>query len=201
MSSPAFNRNAAASQRRSSRASAFTLVEFVSTMVISVIMCGSAGSLLWDSAQQRSEIAARSELIDIGSAALERMVRSLRDITQDECPGGGTPCLNGNAQVSSATATQIRWGSNGIRLSGTEVQLTTNNAANWYTLAADATDLQLIYYNRTGQDLQTLSAPGNAASNMRRVSITLKLGRANQNVTLRTGLYLRNFMNEVTSDP
>jgi hypothetical protein len=169
-------------------------VELVSTIAISSIVCGSAATLLWNAAQQRSEVAARGDLVDIGSVGLERMVRHLRDITQNECSGNPTPCLNGNAQVSTATATQIRWGNYGFRQSGTELQMTSDNATNWYTLASDVTSLQLVYYDRLGAATTT-------AASMRRISITLTLTRANQTVVLRTGLYLRNFMNEVTTDP
>lgn len=181
-------------RRGRGRRGAFTLVELISTIVISSIVCGSAATLLWNAAQQRSEIAARGDLVDIGSVALERMVRHLRDITQNECIGNPTPCLNGNAQVSTAGAAQIRWGNYGFRQSGTELQMTTDNAANWYTLASDLSSLQLIYYDRLGATTTT-------AASIRRITITLTLARANQTVALRTGLYLRNFMNEVTTDP
>jgi hypothetical protein len=36
---------------------------------------------------------------------------------------------------------------------------------------------------------------------MRRIVLTLTLSRANQTAKIRTGIYLRNFMDEVTSDP
>lgn len=188
--------------RPSSRSSgAFTLVELISTIVISSIICGSASMLLWNAAQQRSEIAARAELVDEGAAALEMLVRYFRDITQNECPGNPTPCLNGNAQVTSATPTEMHWGNYGVRQSGSELQMTADNGANWRALSADLSSLQFVYYNRLGQDLQTQVPPGNGPASMRRIVITLTLSRASQTVILRTGIYLRNFMNEVTSDP
>lgn len=184
-----------------SRVSAFTLIELVVSISLSSVICGLAASLLWNASRQQSEISARSELTDGASAALEVMVRYLREIPQNECPGGATPCLNGHAQVTTATATQIRYGNNGFRQNGSNLEMTSNNAVNWYTLAGDVSSLQLTYYNRLGQDLAGLSNPCNDAQNMRRVVLTLTLSRSNQTATVRTGLFLRNFMNEVTSDP
>ncbi|HUN81178.1 MAG TPA: prepilin-type N-terminal cleavage/methylation domain-containing protein [Phycisphaerae bacterium] len=194
--------SSAVSRRRSGRPSrAFTLIEMISTIVISSIVCGSACMLLWNAARQRSEIAARAELVDEGAAALEILVRYFRDITQNECPVNPTPCLNGNAQVTSATSTQVRWGNFGVRQSGSELQMTSDNGANWRTLCADLSSVQMTFFNRLGQDLQTQTAPGNGPTYMRRIVVTLTLSRAGQTVDLRTGTYLRNFMNEVTSDP
>jgi prepilin-type N-terminal cleavage/methylation domain-containing protein len=186
---------------RTSRRAAFTLIELIVSMSVSVVVCGIAGSLVWNATKQRSEVAARGELIDMGSTALEMMIRYLREIPQNECEGTPTPCLNGNAQVTTATVNAIRWGDYGFRKSGSNLQMTTNNAVTWRTLATDVTAFSLTYYNRLGQNLITLSSPDDAPQNMRRIVISLTLSRANQTVVLRTGLYLRSFMNEVTLDP
>lgn len=179
----------------------FTLIELVVSITVSVIICGLAGSLLWNATQQRSEVSARAELIDMGASALEIMTRYLREIPQDECPGNPTPCLAGHAQVTTATSTQIRWGVYGFRKSGTNLEMTTNSGTTWYKLCGDVSSLSLTYYNRVGQNLLMLTSPDDDPQNMRRVTISLTLVRSSQTAKLSTGIFLRNFMNEVTSDP
>ncbi|HUN82649.1 MAG TPA: hypothetical protein VMV81_14185 [Phycisphaerae bacterium] len=188
-------------QPRRTIARGFTVMELVVSITVSVIICGAASALLWNAASQQAQVAARADMIDNGSAAMELMVRYLREITQNECPGNPTPCLNGNAQVTTATSTLIQWGSYGFRQNGTTLEMSTDNAASWHRLTTDLSTLQLTYFNRTGQDLSTQSSPGNLPANMRRIVIDLTLSRATQVVHLRTGLFLRNFMNEVNSDP
>jgi type II secretory pathway pseudopilin PulG len=180
---------------------AFTLIELVLSISVSTIICGLAGSLLWNASRQQSEVAARSELVDEASVALEVVLRYLREIPQDECPGGPSPCLNGNAQVASATTTEIRFGNNGFRHNGANLEMTIDNATSWHTLAADVSSLQLTYYDRLGQDLAGLSNPCNDPQKMRRIVVTLTMNRASQTATVRTGVFLRNFMDEVASDP
>lgn len=179
----------------------FTLIELVVSITVSVIICGLAGSLLWNATQQRSEISARGELIDMGASALEIMTRYLREIPQNECVGNPTPCLAGHAQVTTASSTQIRWGTYGFRKSGTDLEMTTNSGTTWYKLCGDVSSLTLSYYNRTGQNLLSLISPADDPQNMRRITISLTLVRSSQTAKLTTDIYLRNFMNEVTSDP
>ena len=179
----------------------FTLIELVVSISVSVIICGISGSLLWNATQQRSEVSARAELIDLGASAMEIMVRYLKEIPQDECSGNPPPCLAGHAQVTTASATQVRWGTYGFRKSGTNLQMTSNSGTTWYTLCTDVSALAFTYYNRTSQNLLAVASPGDDPQNMRRITISLTLNRTNQTAKLQTGVFLRNFMNEVTSDP
>ncbi len=185
---------------RNSRAG-FTLIELVVSISVSVIICGTSGSLLWNATQQRSEVSARAELIDQGASAMEIMARYLKEIPQNECSGNPTPCLAGHAQVSSASTTQILWGTYGFRKSGSTLQMTSNSGTTWYTLCTDVSALAFTYYNRTSQNLLALASPNDEPQNMRRITISLTLNRTNQTAKLQTGVFLRNFMNEVTSDP
>lgn len=176
---------------------AFTLIELVISIAIGVIICGSAGSLIWNATIQRTEATARGELVNAASAALELMLRYCREIEQDECPANPTPCLLGNAQVSTATASQVRFGNYGFRLNGANLEITTNNAVNWWPAAKNITTFTLAYFNKTGTGLTSFPLSASDREDIRRIQITVDMTAGNQTAKVRCGLYLRSFMNEV----
>jgi prepilin-type N-terminal cleavage/methylation domain-containing protein len=188
-----------AGARRRRALSGFTLIELVVSMSVGVIICGIAGSLIWNASRQRTEIAARSELTDVGSSALEVMVRYVREIPQNECPSNPAPCLNGNAQISLASATELRFGTTGLRYNAGagRVEISNDTAVTWHTLATDVSSFAFSYFNRTNAALAAFPLSQSDREDVRRISIDCQFARGAETAHLRTSVYLRNFMNEV----
>ena len=118
----------------------FTLIELVVCIVVGSIISGTAGMLLWTASSQRGDVAARGELADQGAMAMEVMARYVREIEQgDDCSSNPTPCLNGNAQISTASTNQINFGTTGFRhtTGSGMVEMTTNSGATWQPLVKD----------------------------------------------------------------
>ncbi len=194
-------RSVSTQSRRAPARSAFTLIELVVSITVGVIISGVAATLILNASKQRMEVAARGELIDMGSASMEVMLRYIREISQDECPLAATPCLNGNAQVTTAADSDLRFDTYGFRLNAGNLEMTRDSGTNWHTLASRVTGLTFTYYNRTGTVLspRPLSQANRYA--IRRIGIQLDLASGSETTRLRTSIYLRNFMNEVTSAP
>lgn len=182
-------------------ANAFTLIELVVAISVSVIISGVAGSLIWEASRQRSEIAARSELVDVGAAALETLFRYVREIPQDECPANPSPCLFGHAQISTASATELTFDSTGFRLDAgnNRLEMTLDGGTSWHPLANDVSGLTLSYYDRGGASLASFPLSQPARESVRRIGVEVQLTRSNQNAKLRSSVYLRSFMDEVSS--
>jgi type II secretory pathway pseudopilin PulG len=178
---------------RARRMTAFTLIELVTSMTVGVIICGIAASLIWNASRQRAETAARSELMEVGSAALEVMLRYLREIPQDAA-------LLGEAQVDVAAATELRFdgGIVGFRLDGgaNTLEMTNDSGANWHPLAKDVSGLTFSYFQGDGSGLTSLPLSLVDRQSVRRISLQVQLDRSSQSALLRTSIYLRNFMNE-----
>lgn len=183
--------------RCSSAFRAFTLIELVASISVGVVISGIAGALVWNASKIRTETAARSELVDTAAAAVEHVVRYLREIPQDECPGNPTPCLLGNAQIDTASAALLEFGQTGFRLSGGQLQLTTDGGANWHPLANDVSAFAFTYYDRSGAVLSSLPLSATDRHAVRRIHLTLDMSRGGETAKVRTGIYLRSFMNEV----
>lgn len=132
--------------------------------------------------------------------AMEVMARYLREIQQDNtCPPSF--CPTGNALISTASATQISFDNTGFRYTSGSgmVEMTTNNGTNWRPLVKDVSNFALAYYERTGVAMWPLPLSSVDREEVRRIQIVFTLARGTQSVKLRTSLYLRNFMNEVTT--
>lgn len=183
------------------RRSGFTLIELVTAIVVGAIVSGTAAMLIMSAARQRAEISARSEIIDQGSAALECIIRYVREITQDECPLASTPCLNGNAQVTTAALSDLRFDEIGFRLSAGRVEITNNSGSTWWTLAAGVTELTFTYYDRNGAILSSLPLSAGDRAKIRRISVQIDIADNTETTRLRSSIYLRNFMNEVMLAP
>lgn len=188
------------------RKRAFTLVELVVAISVGAIITGTAGMITWTAAKIRAETAARSELVDEASSGVEVMLRYIREITQDECPANPTPCLNGKAQVTTASATELDFDNYGFRLTGTTVEISNDTGATWHPFVRDVSSLSFTYYGwTTAVEAPTLlsSFPLSAADReaIRRVGVQVDLTRSGQTVTLQTSIYLRQFMSEVVNAP
>ncbi|HVP11488.1 MAG TPA: hypothetical protein VMV94_09915 [Phycisphaerae bacterium] len=131
------------------------------------------------------------------------MFRRIREIPQDECPANPIPCLFGNAQISVASATELRFGNDGFRFNavGGAIEMTLDGGATWQRLCSEVGSLAFSFHDRTGNQLSgsPLSATSRAA--VRRVTVDIQLTRSGQTAHLRSAVYLRSFMNEVVGDP
>lgn len=173
------------------RCGGFTLIELVTSITVGVIISGIAGSLIWNASRQRAEVSARSELTDMGAAALEVMFRYIREIPQDAG-------MTGQAQIDTATATELRFGNIGLLLNtGTDtVEITNDNGTTWYPVVTDVGSVSFSYFDQTGGELTSFPLSQNDRWSVRRIRIDLQLTRSSQDAHVRTSIYLRRFMNE-----
>lgn len=179
----------------------FTLIELVVSMTVGAIISGIAAMMILNASRSRASTAARCDLVDTASAAIETIVRYVREISQDECPSSSTPCLNGNAQIDEASATTIRFDTYGFRLNGSTIEMSNDSGSNWQPLLRDAAGLTFTYYERTGGTLASLPLSASDRAKVRRVTVDINLSRGGEAIDLRTSVYLRCFMNEVATDP
>ncbi|RIK68838.1 MAG: hypothetical protein DCC65_01515 [Planctomycetota bacterium] len=179
----------------------FTLVELIVSLSVGVIISGIAGSLVWNASKIRGDLAARSELVDVAAGAMELMVRHVREIPQDECPGQPSPCLNGKAQIDVAGASELRFGETGFRRQGDELQMSQDGGSAWHLVVDDVAALAFTYFDREGTALASLPLSQSDRENVRLIRIELHLSRGGQSAVLRTATYLRSFMNEVETAP
>ncbi|MCZ6681645.1 MAG: hypothetical protein O7B26_00570 [Planctomycetota bacterium] len=173
---------------------AFTLVEMVVAITSSVVVSGVAGSLVWNAARQRSEIGARVELVDIAARSCEQVLRFIREVPQDAG-------MTGLAQISTATATEIRFGNDGFRLSTNDLEMTIDNGSSWHPLTRDVSGLTLGYFNADGASLSSFPLSQTDRESVRRVRVLLELSRGPEVAKVQSSIYLRNFMNEVENVP
>jgi hypothetical protein len=179
------------------------LIEVVVSISLGVIISGIAAFLIGSASKLRAEVSARGEMTDRAAAAMDVMCRYIREIPQDECASNPTPCLLGNAQISVAAANEIRFGSRGFRYNAGAgaMEMTSDSGTTWQPLAKDVTQLSLSYFSRTGTSLGSFPLSAADREDVRRVVIDLRMTRGTEGSHLRSGVYLRSFMNEVASDP
>ncbi len=179
----------------------FTLVELIVAITAGAIVSGSAAMLLLNASRFRAETAARAEMVDMASVGLETMVRYIREIDQDECPGDPSPCLNGNAQIDTAAESSIVFDTFGFRLNGSNLEMSNDSTVTWQPLVRNVSEFTLTYFDRTNIELSSLPLNASDREDVRRVQIRITLQIANETLPLQTSVYLRAFMGEVLSDP
>lgn len=189
-----------AADRRSLRGG-FTLIELVVSMTVGAIISGVAAMMILNASRNRAETAARADLVDTAGAAIETIVRYVRQIPQDECPLMSTPCLNGNAQIDVADASSLDFDTFGFRINGSTIEMSNDSTSSWHPLLRDAASLTFSYYDRSGASLGSLPLSAGDRADVRRITVEIGTSRGGEALNLRTSVYLRAFMNEVTSDP
>lgn len=170
------------------------MIELVVSISASVIITGTAAMLLWNAARLQSQASARIELGDIAARACEQTLRYLREIPQDAG-------LTGEAQISLAAADDIRFGVYGFRLNGSQLEITTDTATNWYPMAGDVSSLTFAYYNNTGSTLASFPLSQADRESVRLIQMSLTLARAGETAPIQSSIYLRSFMNEMANAP
>ncbi len=171
------------------------------SIAVGAIISGMAAMMILNASRFRAETAARSELVDTAGAALETMIRTIREIPQDECPLAATPCLNGNAQILEADDSILRFDVYGFRLNGSTIEMSNDTTVSWHPLLRDATGLTFTYSDRTAGTLGTLPLSASDRADVRRITVEIDLARGTEALGIRTSIYLRSFMDEVMSDP
>lgn len=172
----------------------FTLIEMIVSIVVGVIISGVAAMLVGNSAKLRTEVAARAELVDVAARACEQMLRYVREIPQDAG-------LTGQAQISTATATELRFGTNGFRLSSDTLEMTVDSGVSWHPLTRDVSSFAVSYFDSGGTGLSAFPLSQANREAVRVVRINIELTRGVETRAVQTSVYLRSFLNEVTNDP
>lgn len=164
----------------------FTLIEMVVSIALSGVLVAVVAPPLTESFRARSRIVARGELVVEGRTALEKIVRDLREMGVLE---GSTTAPD----LSRAEDSRIDFGVLGYRLSGTDLQRTSDGGSTWRLAARGVSGLTIAYADEDGNALGAtpLSAADRAA--VRRVTVLLQLTSNGESLALRTAVYLRRF--------
>lgn len=161
----------------------FTLVEAIATITIVGILAVMSSRLIMAGADGYAAAATRAELVNEGSAALERIAVALRNIPQRAATTPAEPA------IVSVTDDSIVWDDGmGLTRSGNQLLLTVNGIAS--PLTHNLADLQIRVFDANNESLG-LSLSGDACDAIRRVEITLTLSRHGVTETLRTRIFLR----------
>lgn len=158
---------------------------------VSGILSLIAGSLLLNGSYVVAEAAQRAGMADTAARGLELVLRYVREIEQDAG-------LTGKAQVSTASATELRFGNYGFRRNGTELQMTIDNATTWRRAATNVSNLTFRYYNLAGGELTSLPLSATDREAIRQVSVEIKITVNGNSHRVRGHVYLRSFMSEAT---
>lgn len=170
----------------------FTLIELVIAMSAASVISLVVGLLLMEGSRTLASSTGRSRLADSSARAMEQMLRYLREVAQDEG-------LTGQAQISTASATDLRFGLYGFRLNGGAIEMTTDGGASWHANCRNVTGLTFKYYGASGSELAALPLSATDRAAVRRISIELAVSSAGESHRVRSGVYLRSFMNDAAS--
>jgi prepilin-type N-terminal cleavage/methylation domain-containing protein len=170
----------------------FTLIELVIAMSAASVISLVVGLLLMEGSRTLASSTGRSRLADSSARAMEQMLRYLREVAQDEG-------LTGQAQISTASTTDLRFSLYGFRLNGGNIEMTTDGGASWQTNCRNVSSLTFRYYAADGSELTAtpLSASDRAA--VRRISVELAVSALGESHRIRSGVYLRSFMSDAAS--
>lgn len=176
----------------SKRRSAFTLIELAIAISAGGIISMLAGTLLLEASWTLAAASQRAKLADQSARAVEQVLRYVREIDQDAG-------LTGQAQVSTATATDLRFGTEGFRLTGSTLEMTIDTGTSWQPVCNAVSTLTFRYYDKNGSQLASVPLGSTDRANIRQVSVELIVGSLGTNHRVRSRVYLRNFMNEAAS--
>jgi prepilin-type N-terminal cleavage/methylation domain-containing protein len=179
--------------RRASRIRrGFTLVEAIATItVLSVVASVSSGVVL-QAADGYMEVATRAQIHAEASIAMDRIMRELRKVPLDSGAAGIAP------NIDQIFPTYMDWGGNtdGLSMSGTDLQLKVNSGAN-ETLLTDVTSFELRPYNESNAFIGP-SLSGTGCDPIRRIEVNITVTRYGVATTLRSRMYLRATMDDAS---
>ena len=174
-------------QGRLSTRRAFTLVEVIATIVIVAVLAAISANLVRSATSGYADAATRAELVNDGSAALERLVTGIRDIPLRASVTPAEPLI---ATITTDSLTVD--GNQGFALSGTNLRLTVAGVTK--TLVGNVSNFQVRAFDQSNAAL-AVSLSGDACDPVRRIELTLTLSRNGVSETLRTRVFLRCMMN------
>ena len=172
---------------RLSKRRAFTLVEVIASIVIVAVLAVTSANLVGNVTSGYTGAATRAELVNDGSAALERLVTGIRDIPLRASATSAEPSI---ATITTDSITVD--GNQGFALSGTNLLLTVAGVTT--TLLGNVSSFQVRAFDQDNAAM-AVSVSGDACDPVRRIELTLTLSRNGVSETLRTRVFLRSMMN------
>ncbi|MBL8744835.1 MAG: type II secretion system protein [Phycisphaerae bacterium] len=167
------------------RCGGFTLVEVIAAMVIIGTLGGLSGAILYRGIEGYRRVAVQSELHAELAAAMDRIDRAIRAIPS--LSGSGDPSIKG------VSPTSIDWdeATGGASLSlDAGTLLLALEGAEGVRLLEGVTGFNLQCFDQSNAPLASVLT-GATAGNVRRIEITLSVGREGLTDTLRTRVFLR----------
>ncbi len=163
----------------------FTLVEATVTIAVLGAMGSVASAIILTATDSYLNAATLAQLHTELSVAMDRAVREIRGIPLDSTASDIAP------DVSSVSATSFRWRNDNGRLylTGSNLMLKPPTGAP-KVLLADVSSFVVATFNESNSALST-SLTGAACDPIRRVSLTITLGRSGVSETLRTKVFIR----------
>lgn len=161
----------------------FTLVEAVAALAIIGVVVGIAANILFTSADAYTQSNTRADLVVQADAAMQRMVRELREI----------PLREGQPQIEVIAEDALMWGPDDYTLSESSGTITLIKGPEERVIATDVTSFLLVGFDESNSQIPPNSVDEEAART-RRIEITLTVERDGVSHTLRTRAHLRTTM-------
>ena len=169
--------------RRSPNLAGFTLIELVMVVAIVGVLSTVVSHMMLSAHTAYTEASTRSRLVGETDWALQRLTREIREIGNN----------SGNADITTANVSLLHFGTTQIQLASGTIQIR-EGAGGFKGLLEDVTSLTFAYFDEANTALTSTPLVGANRDNVRRVSITIVQTVAGDPITMRTKVYLRNFM-------
>lgn len=161
----------------------FTLVEAITTMVVLAIIGSVTSGMLLSGVTGYRDAATSAQIHAEASAALDRIVRELREVPLD----AGAP------DIESVTSNSITWATNSsLTVSGSKLRLSIAGGTA-QTLLDSVSSFSVQTYNESNTALSA-SLSGAGCAPIRRVQLQVTVTRQGVSQTLRTRVFLRRAM-------
>lgn len=166
---------------------AFTLVEMIATIAIIAVIGSVSSSLIITATDGYTAASASAQLCAEASIGMDRVVREFRSIAVDSSGSDNVPDIDTIAPAS------ITWETDSsLTLSGTDLQLRIDGGAT-RTLLGDVTAFSVRAYDESNTAL-ALNLSDAECDAVRRLEVTITLGRSGVTHTIRTRIFLRGMM-------
>jgi len=161
----------------------FTLIELIIVITIIGIITGVVGFVLFGAVDAWTFKFNRSDILSDGRPAMNRMVREIREIRD-------------NDSVATASSSEFRFTNVDnvditYNLSSTDLNRTANGVTN--TLAEDVSGLTFTYYDSCASGATPIAPTVGTDTNIRRVQIDLTLTKNGENLYVQSQSVPRNF--------
>jgi len=163
--------------------SGFTLIELIIVITIIGIAAGVVGFILFGTVDAWMFKFNRCDLLSDGRLAMNRMVREIREINDDD-------------SVTTASSSQFRFTNAGsvditYALSSTDLNRTADGTTN--LLAEDVSSLAFTYYDSHASGASSITPTVGTDTNIRRIRINLTLTKNGEDFYLQSDSVPRNF--------